>query len=368
MLSYQNRMIDIEPVHEYFDVQAVHQNNDNTDVPLKFNENRTVAYLRDPSKYFMSVVRFNLSTNLPVFIPRIQTGQPDPNITIYTMYVHTKIGTADYSFKQTFAWETQSNAPAPTSTVIQSLETNYYYCYSYQYFLSLMNAQLANKLSLINGLSKLWFELDRSTYNIKLNFIASDITCNPRFFVNAPLANLLATMPMQSLQASNNPYPSIINKPVSEIMWQNIDNQTLSTTTPVTVSTDASPLPNWNQISSVVFTSNNLPVVPSLTSTPKVYGNNTGFGSVSSGNNTTAIITDFTVSVGPNSLYVPVIDYLPQAEYRLNDMEGNKELTNLDIEVYWKDKYGNLYPLLIPSGGVANLKILFRKKIFNNIR
>ena len=355
-LAAQN-MGTTEPVHEYFDIQVVHQNQDNSSVPLKFNETRTVPYIMNPSKYFMSVVRFNISTNLPVFIPRIITGQPDPNKTIYKMYINSGSGISTNVIN--FEWTTQSSAGVPGRTDIQSLETDYYYCYSYQYFLNLMNQQIQNVDLNLLGISKLWFELDRSTYNIKLKFLVNNSANEPRFFLNAPLKNLFETFPLQYV---NNPPSSTIASPAYEIIWQGIDDQVPSTTVPFVISTDASPLPNWNPITSLVFTTNSLPIVATQVSAPKVYGNNTTFSNINSGNNISSIITDFTVSVGPNSLYIPTVNYLPTAEYRLNDMESNKPLTNIDLEVYWKDKYGNLYPLLVPSGGYANLKILFRKK------
>jgi len=58
------------------------------DPPIRFNETRDTAILRDSSKYQFSIVRFNIdggNLDLPLFIPSIQssTGQTDVNLTVY---------------------------------------------------------------------------------------------------------------------------------------------------------------------------------------------------------------------------------------------------------------------------------------------
>ena len=62
-------------------------NNSSTNAPqLRFEENRNTPFLEgDSSEYFCSIVRFSIQTgnSLPIFIPRVVTGQPDINLTVY---------------------------------------------------------------------------------------------------------------------------------------------------------------------------------------------------------------------------------------------------------------------------------------------
>ena len=71
--------------------------------------------------------------------------------------------------------------------------------------------------------------------------------------------------------------------------------------------------------------------------------------------------------VDGNNNYRNSIDYIPSAEYCFVDMYGNSPLSTIDISVYWKDRGGNLHPLLLTPGCNANIKLLFRRKDFNNI-
>lgn len=371
-MSFQKSMDKIiqdksDPFHLFFDVQAVHQNADNQRAPLQFNETRNTPFIMSPKQYFLSIVRFNVSTSLPVFIPKIQTGLTSPDKTIYNFYISSSAPGPVYTEKVNFEWVTQSDesAPSPNNGGIyntQKIDNEYYYCYNYQYFISLMNKQIATSLAgQPAGISKVWFELNKSTFNLELKFLVTDITYKPKFFINEPLKNLMSLFPLKI-----NPIPNYVSSEKTyEIMWENIDNQVLSTTIPYIVSTDSCCLQSWNPISSIVFTTTSLPVVASEISKPLIYGSNVSLKDLTSNNNTSTILTDFTVTVGPNNLYSPEISYLPTAEYRMNDMFGNAPLKNIDLQVWWKDRYNNYYPLYIPSGGRADIKILFRKKVYN---
>ncbi len=53
---------------------------------LRFEETRNTPFLTgDSADYFCSIARLNIQTGsaLPALIPRIQTGQSDPNLTVY---------------------------------------------------------------------------------------------------------------------------------------------------------------------------------------------------------------------------------------------------------------------------------------------
>lgn len=79
----------------YYNASIVNNNTDNItgsnlgeDPPIRFNETRDTAIIRDASKYQFSIIRFVMdgaNKDLPLFIPAIQssTGQTDINLTEY---------------------------------------------------------------------------------------------------------------------------------------------------------------------------------------------------------------------------------------------------------------------------------------------
>jgi hypothetical protein len=112
-------------------------------------------------------------------------------------------------------------------------------------------------------------------------------------------------------------------------------------------------------ITAVVFTSNTLPIQPSQVSTPIVY-NEGGLYSLGGNNSDIAnIITDLVSDTGS---YRPNLVYVPQAEYRLITLYGNQPLFNLDIQIFYRLKTGQLIPFRIASGQSVTLKLAFLKK------
>ena len=132
----------------------------------------------------------------------------------------------------------------------------------------------------------------------------------------------------------------------------------------ITMPQEISTISNMTPLDSIVFTSTSLPIHPSLSSAPKVISST---NITSSGNglpNITNVLTDFQIALSATNHYKPVIAYAPQGEYRLIDMYGNKDLSRIDLQVYWKDKKGVLHPMLLHPGCSASVKLLFRLKRF----
>jgi len=103
----------------------------------------------------------------------------------------------------------------------------------------------------------------------------------------------------------------------------------------------------WNPVSSIVFTSNTLPIVSTETSAPQVY-NSQSDGMTSSGApNIANILTDFEIPISSTNQYRPEISYTPAGEYRWVDLNNSFILTKLDLHVFWRDRWGNLNPFLL---------------------
>ena len=126
------------------------------DPPIRFNETRDTALLRDASKYHFSIVRFTMdgpNRTLPLLIPTIQLGQTDVNLTTYalalTLQQTWNISTGQVVFSLTppvtfMKWipECQNPIVAPTPPpplVTQDITSRYYYCTTYQWMVNLIN-------------------------------------------------------------------------------------------------------------------------------------------------------------------------------------------------------------------------------------
>jgi len=123
-----------------------------------------------------------------------------------------------------------------------------------------------------------------------------------------------------------------------------------------------------NPVQSITFTSTLLPVMMENVGQPLILNGtaptNTVIGSTA---NVFPVVTDFQVPFSATNGYVPDISYVPSGEYRLVDLYGESPANQVDIQVFWKDQYGILHPFLLGSGCSGNLKLMFRRKDYNDV-
>ena len=150
------------PEKLYLDLQISNVNNlDNLPAILSFTETRTTPILINPQEYYMSVVRFSLDTpSLPIITPTIQYNQSDRNLTIYSVTLSWKNPVAP---NQTFTQQTYLNylpqdlmspIPVPPNTTPSKIQDNsggYYYIYSYQYWIYLINNTFTSCYNALNA-------------------------------------------------------------------------------------------------------------------------------------------------------------------------------------------------------------------------
>ena len=144
-----------DPHHIYLDLDVINNNENNKVLPsLRFEEIKNTPFLDgDSSEYFCSIVRFTIQTgnSLPVFIPKIKLGQPNKDLTIYTVTLAwvtpvtqlDRFGSRDviYSAEDFFAPE-----PLPPLDK-QDISSSYYYVHNYGHFINMVNTALANSMS-----------------------------------------------------------------------------------------------------------------------------------------------------------------------------------------------------------------------------
>jgi hypothetical protein len=125
--------------------------------------------------------------------------------------------------------------------------------------------------------------------------------------------------------------------------------------------------PTMTPITSIIFTTSLLPVLPSLLGVPQLFsGSNSGV-LTQDNNNIINTVTDLEVNLTRGDEYLPNVIYEPTAEYRLLDLQSNAPLTSIQISVVWKDIFGQLHPFYLQNGCGATMKVMFRKKAYNNI-
>jgi len=371
----------------YYDIVSTNfQSTSELDPFLRFNETRTNPVIENSGEYYMSIVRFSLDTyNLPNFICQIQPQQGDPNLSIYsvTLEYDDGFGGVTTAPQQYIDWVPQNkNLPVPippsaTSSGFQQNNTEYYYCYQFQYFLELINKAFGDAMAALIVLvgAPLAIALQpiltwdvttsKAILQAQEDYFNQSNVARVKIYMNPPLFALFNSFP--SLNFGNVGVTLGRNHQLLVADYQGINTILLPTNVVApavqTIYTqmfqEFSTIDTWTPVASIVFTSNTLPIISNQLSAPLIFNNGQTSTGIGNNANFAQIITDFQTN---QQVFKPNILYTPTAEYRRIDMTGNTPLTNIDINVYWRDKLGQLIPFLLASGSTATIKFLFEKK------
>jgi hypothetical protein len=369
-------------------------------VILSFDETRTIPYIHHPRDFYMSIVSFEMDTQaIPVFIADPIVGsQSIDNKLVYTitMYYH-KDATEhedyiDTTVQQQVIWFPEDNsATVPLTTDIVPLDYNnnpYYYAYTYQHFINVVNASLQSCFTALNIVdttnpTSLFLTLENNmvTLYANLDLFYTDSLGNPassieyvKLYFNTELSNLFSSFASikqpQPLSIVGTDYLNTNQQLIFDSFSSDVNVKSIPTnfsTVPpsgfqymVVNNSEYSPLGYWNPVERILFMTAHLTVVPTLLATASNYA----YSKDSYNADTQYIIADFAAQVSNGTEYKPNISYIPPAEYVLNELYGDIPLYSIAINVFWRDSFGTLHPFTLEAGGTAALKIMFRKKSF----
>jgi hypothetical protein len=335
----------MDSIDQYIDLQI-------TNVEQVSSYNRTLSsfyhsssqiILKDTSNYKLAIIRFILNTeSLPVFIPQLQLSEK-----LKTVYSFTFEYNGQY-YQQYMEYEPQILNSADSS--------EYYFVLSYQWFIYLINKCI---ISALDGLNKLIalpdeitfpkMEIDLLTKICSLNINNSNVGYNEtnkiNIYMNYQMYSLFVSLPS-----------CIVNKNMNGMDIQ-INN--LISADKTKLSQEFSTTGLWNPISSIVFTTNMIPIVSTNTPPIQIYKNGTSNSSASF--NFLNIITDF-IGNDLNFTQNSFLQYDSQNN-RYIALKDNQELKNLDINVYWIHKIsGILSPVYLAPNSFSSIKILLTKE------
>ena len=365
--------------YSYFDISSY--NASETEVPgasFRYTEDRNSPFLDGPPEnYEMSIIRFSIDTDSPVFIPQIVGDQPDRDKTVYVMSLESLEGGVYVKYTQPIKWIPENQSvplpppPDQTTTKEANYASGYYDCSSYNYLMYLLTvtakqlmSQLAvpseNPVFVWNGddTMSIFFP---DTFTETVSIVGGvPVLSTPQFklYFNIPLFQLFNTLPAifkgynQTFDVTPEFNYYIPSKNIIDLNKHTSGVDYFETKQESTTGALLSPF------SCLVFTSNSLPIVASNVSSPQRFVNGRLIVQ-GSGNDQANIITDIRTS---SNVYSPNVLYEPASEYRWISLMGNTKLYKLDVEVFYRLKTGDLYPVRLKNGSNFNMKIVFRKK------
>lgn len=392
--------------YQYVDIDVCNNDLQNSaPKPLVFNQTKNIDIVDHCNEYELSVVRWMADSTLPVWIPEMLTSitnDPADGTTVYYFNFAIGLDASDLTYLrvagENVVWTPQNfnpnlfpNYSIPTykpKTQLEVLGNPYYYASSIHYVLTLFNKALLNlytRLMISYGAQFPQAVAPQFNWNPASNIIElsvskefTDRDIGERIFItmNAPLYNLLNSFSCQvnwNFNALNQAefIRDQLYWGMPFVMYTNYryDLQEGTTKTGITVyifPQESSSVPSWTPVSSIVFTSYSIPLIPASSGVPQFLGL-----SPYTSNNVNAIsnvVTDFEINMATGTeLANSVLQYQPSAEYRIISLNSDQGLKVLQFKVSWKSKWGSYHDFYLKYGGSASLKLMFRKRGLSKI-
>lgn len=357
-MSYST--ISTEADNVYVNVTFINDGvNGNGPVPMEYKVTKTLPILNKCDDYYCSVIRFNIPLqSVPIFIMPVIPGCGTSQVT--PMIIGIRTGGINYPVNLVYVADNNTTPVNQPSGSKNQIITQYYYCYSYQIMINMINAALKSSFS-SSGLSGNfpYFYYDSVTKLLNLVVDKSNFTNGypsppvATIFLNSQMINYLEAFEVFFYgynQAQGRDFEFLLSRPY---VYSNPLNSSQAL-----FEQEYNVLDYWTSIEKILITTNSIPIVSEFTPS-----NSSGISS------TLPIITDFVPSIEQAGQGRSTAYYYPTSQYRLADMTSSTQLNTIDLKVYWQDRFSHIYPLSLSIFQSASIKIgFFKKSLYNGSR
>jgi hypothetical protein len=363
----------MNPETIYYNAQLVCKKKLQTDpdIPCIYTETRSDNLLSNAMDYKFSIIRFTLdSVNIPVFIPQIQGGI---NQTLYQVQVKLNLNLNGTITSHTVAQPLQyvcRNKYASQVPSVAGQDSPYYYMFDLQDFCDMFNTTMKSiynnlnfalaptvlqtkppKMTYQNNLFSIWFDANGWGGADSTGSGAQIESFTMQF--NEDLRLLLRNFNMNyALDQFGYNWNIIVSNKL-------VNNQTIGTTlyyvetqSYETTSTIFCP------VSSIVFISNAMGIRSEYLGSTQVLSQQVN--PTQSSNNIENSIADISLPLDNTNDYNSCIAY-QAGVFRYSDI-FTETIRDIDIKIYWKSKFGVMYPVMLSDGCGMNLKMMFERK------
>lgn len=386
-----------------------------------YEDQRTKPLLYNPNEYYLSVIRFSLSSGLiPLFVCQVVPNPGDANDPNFTPYFVTlRANGNEYTRNLVYVPQSDQNAPnPPSSTISQDNTTGYYFIYSYQHFIKMINDALALAMgdlitanAAFTGIEAPYFKYDEKNRLFSLITSTQEVGGTRTFltqygangfpnvdpqpantiqiFLGSRLYHFLEAF--KTFKFSNIPFITQFSniQPILPVYLYAVDDLKGNYLYPAVVGTDNTTTQNklsfvdtgaeytasppyyvMTQEYEHVGSFNSINKIVILTSLPVIYENIPSLnrnGELISGSASNKILTDFVLDISKQGNQRQRLIFEPSSEYRYIELNSTTPIDKIDFRIFWQDRLQNLYPMTIPYGQSNTLKIMFiSKRIVQN--
>ena len=334
------------------------------DIPTQITALNNIPIIQNPDDYYASIIRFQIpALTLPLANIAIQTPVANINKTIFSFAITDTAGTPNAT--QTFVeWSPQIILPSslipPVGTPLQT-KSEYYLCYSYNWFIDLWNKALATACSLYtSAIAKVpFFAYDSATQLISLYADPTIFTGTSalKIWINNSFLTYFVGYEKVNVNQNDINNPNGLDNYL--VIRDNLVNEVKLGATPTTyVKNDFefSAYGYWNFLKNIIITT-----TMNVNSEVIYNSNQSAIQSVQYINILEDYYPDLALQSGAG-VSSQLFTYNAPSLYRIFTFNQKTPLYKVDLGVNVVDTYGNIFPLLLPKGQLANFKIMFIKK------
>jgi len=329
----------------YIDAQTINPW-DNSNPSSTIQVKRSSAILTNSSDYDVAIIRATYPLNaLPLGIVPMLTGQ-----TVNTTPFSVSILRNGITTTRPVLWTPEYlDVPVPVSTSAQDL-SRYYYYYSVASLLSCINTALSTCATASGSTNPPLITFDPASSRFTIFFPTSDYgsAITNAFASTLSVNGALSQLFPNFASTTNGALTTFrIPSPVSSATIAGISYNALAQ--------EVANITAWDSLSTISM-STDLGIVPEDVSSYS----SLNVGSSSARNSS---MTDVILDSGSGELSAGtrsgVLQYLPSSQFRWINMRASS-FNSFNIFIHWTTKQGQTFPLVLPAGSQATMKLLFK--------
>ena len=337
--------------------------------PAKFSVLLNQNLIDDASKYVMIVQKFKIdSESIPLF--HVQLLQPQPKVvgnigfvTKYIVYLNYNgvVYQAPLLYNKPYGPTPPIIKTNPDGTVIYDNTNNMFAIYSYDLFLEMVNTAIANVCQQA-GISPVpFFEYNGLTEKISF-FVPSGFT--GQLYFSKSLLPFIGEG-FRTTYYFYNP-PGINAKVFSiDVRQLSFNTQTVGSNTYTVVGQEHKAISSWASINRVLFTSSYLPITREFFPVQKnegilVNNNMKSYQQLANMGIISSFLIDSTNAGDHRTSIIYSNQTLDGSD--IIEMRSQVPIKNIDIDVHWCDKFGNIYPLFLADGKQVDVRLAFIRR------
>ena len=343
-------------------------------VPARTFINYDQNLIPKATDFYCAVVKFEIPLqSLPLFIMPIQPNQVNPNLTTLQVGICEVTPTLPGNnppltpqFMQPVIWETQNyNIPVPIQDQPFQVVTPYYYDYSYEHFVYLINKAL-NAAWVAGGslgaVPYFFYDVDTKIINLIMpqSFQTAGGGLGWTVCVNQNLNYYMQSFDFHKVNIAGTSRFEIATGELAtnRTYWAPppYGNNTAST---YLIQQEYPSNDYINSVRKIILITNNIPVRKEYFPAPNVA--QSGLTSF------LGIMSDFNLDNNNIAGAQRSTAIYSANLYNLIDLVTEIPIRQIDLQIFWADNKNNLYPVTLGPNDVANIKLgFFSKSLFDN--